>query len=177
MTPCHRHIFRSRFFLPNCLTLSSDVVFCRGIQIVRYSHAFLSHWCTHPPCSLLCFSLQSCHGIQIVRYSHAFPSLWCTHPPCSLLCFSLQSCRQTDIFPPIKLSFSSHKGSFYIAQYPVRWTAQRALHFCLPWQTCSFRHQLGFSGKHSSQAAITRQGLITHIATTVYSQVLIYTAE
>ena len=27
---------------------------------------------------------------------------------------------------------------------------------CLPWQTCSFRHQLGFSGKHSSHAAIKR---------------------
>ena len=38
------------------------------------------------------------------------------------------------------------EGSFYIAHYPVRWTAQSALHFCLPWQTCSFRHQLGFSG-------------------------------
>ena len=25
------------------------------------------------------------------------------------------------------------------------------------WQTCSFRHQLGFSGKHSSQAAIMRK--------------------
>ena len=48
------------------------------------------------------------------------------------------------------------KGSFYIAQYPVRCTAQSALHFCPPWQTCSFRHQLGFSGKHSSDAAITR---------------------
>ena len=49
------------------------------------------------------------------------------------------------------------KGSFYIAQYPVRWTAQSTLHFCPPWQTCSFRHQLGFSGKHSSDAAITRK--------------------
>ena len=29
--------------------------------------------------------------------------------------------------------------------------------FCPPWQTCSFRHQLGFDGKHSSQAAITHQ--------------------
>ena len=48
------------------------------------------------------------------------------------------------------------KCSFYIAQYPVRWTAQRALHFCPLWQTCSFRHQLGLSGKHSSHAAITR---------------------
>ena len=27
----------------------------------------------------------------------------------------------------------------------------------LPWQTCSFRHQLDFSGKHSSDAAITRE--------------------
>ena len=35
---------------------------------------------------------------------------------------------------------------------------------------------LGFSWKHSSHAAIA-QRLFTHIATTVYSQVLIYTAE
>ena len=27
----------------------------------------------------------------------------------------------------------------------------------LPWQTCSFRHQLGFSGKHSSHAAIVQR--------------------
>ena len=46
----------------------------------------------------------------------------------------------------------------------------------LPWQTCSFRHQLGFSWKHSSHAAIA-QRLFTHMPTTVYSQVLIYTAE
>ena len=35
---------------------------------------------------------------------------------------------------------------------------------------------LGFSWKHSSHAAIA-QRLFTHISTTVYSQVLIYTAE
>ena len=35
---------------------------------------------------------------------------------------------------------------------------------------------LGFSWKHSSHAAIA-QRLSTHISTTVYSQVLIYTAE
>ena len=35
---------------------------------------------------------------------------------------------------------------------------------------------LGFSWKHSSHAAIAQQ-LFTHISTTVYSQVLIYTAE
>ena len=48
---------------------------------------------------------------------------------------------------------------FYIAQYLVRWTTQSVL------QTCSFRHQLDFSGKHSSHA------------TAPNSQVLIYTAE
>ena len=46
------------------------------------------------------------------------------------------------------------KVCFYTAQYPVRWIAQSVSHFT-PWQTCSFRHQLGFSGKHSSHAAIT----------------------
>ena len=35
---------------------------------------------------------------------------------------------------------------------------------------------LGFSWKHSSHAAIA-QRLFTHISTTAYSQVLIYTAE
>ena len=35
---------------------------------------------------------------------------------------------------------------------------------------------LGFSWKHSSHAAIA-QRLFTHISTTVYSQVLIYTAK
>ena len=69
------------------------------------------------------------------------------------------------------------KGSFYIAQYPVRWSAQSTLHF-LPSLTDLFiPTPLGFSGKHSSQAAITRQDYITHISTTVHSQVLIYTDE
>ena len=40
--------------------------------------------------------------------------------------------------------------------------------FCPPWQTCSFRHQLGFCGKHFSHAAITRNDQITHISNTVY---------
>ena len=62
-----------------------------------------------------------------------------------------------------------NKVRFYIAQYPVR-------SLFLSWQTCSLRHQLGFSWKHSSHAAIA-QRLFTHMSTTVYSQVLIYTAE
>ena len=49
----------------------------------------------------------------------------------------------------------------------------KALYTFLPWQTCSSRHQLCFSWKHSSHAAIARR-LFTHISTNVYSQVLIY---
>ena len=64
---------------------------------------------------------------------------------------------------------------FYIAQYPVRWTAQTAVHVT-PWQTCSFRHQLDVSGRHYSHAEITRKDF-THISTTVYTQIFIYTAE
>ena len=65
---------------------------------------------------------------------------------------------------------------FYIAQYPVGWAGQSALHFASPDRPVHSDTVLGFSGKHSSQAAIT-QRLFTHMSTTVYSQVLIYTAE
>ena len=50
------------------------------------------------------------------------------------------------------------KVCFYVVQYPVRWTAQSTVHFT-PWQTCSFRHQLDFSRKHSIHAVITREGI------------------
>ena len=65
---------------------------------------------------------------------------------------------------------------FYIALYPVRWTAQSALHSPPLADLFIPTPILGFSWKHSSHAAIA-QGLFTHISTTVYSQVLIYTAE
>ena len=45
------------------------------------------------------------------------------------------------------------KGSFYIAQYPVRWTAQSASDFFPPMADSDT--VLGFSGKHSSDSAIT----------------------
>ena len=45
---------------------------------------------------------------------------------------------------------------FYIAQYPVHWIAQSALHFT-PWQTCSFRHNLKVSGKHSAILQLLRE--------------------
>ena len=66
-----------------------------------------------------------------------------------------------------ELGGANKKGMFYIAQ---------SFTLFFPWQTCSFRHQFVFSGKHSRHAAIA-QRLFTHISTTVYSQVLIHTAE
>ncbi|KAK2176858.1 hypothetical protein NP493_625g00039 [Ridgeia piscesae] len=42
----------------------------------------------------------------------------------------------------------------------------KALYTLLPWQTCSIRHHLKFSGKHPAICY-----------NYVYSQVLIYTAE
>ena len=73
----------------------------------------------------------------------------------------------------------SGKGSFYITQYPVRWTAQGALHF-LPSLTDLFI-PTPFSASPGSilamqQLRATTKSL-TLISTTVYSQVLIYTAE
>ena len=53
----------------------------------------------------------------------------------------------------------------------------KALYTLLPWQTCSLRHHLGFSGKHPAICTINVRRLIVHISTHVYSQVLIYTAE
>ena len=64
----------------------------------------------------------------------------------------------------------------YIVQYPVRCIAQSALHFSSPGRPVHSDTVLGFSWKHSIHAAIA-QRLFTHISTTVYSQVLIYTAE
>ena len=44
---------------------------------------------------------------------------------CSVLQFSTSPLHSTGA----EMSNSSKKCSFYIAQYPVSWTAQRALHF------------------------------------------------
>ena len=66
------------------------------------------------------------------------------------------------------------KVCFYIAQYPVHWTAQRALHLSSPGRPV--HSDTNSAWKHSSHAAIA-QRLLTHMSTTVYSQVLIYTSE
>ena len=54
--------------------------------------------------------------------------------------------------------------SSYIRWYPVLRTAQSASHLTppLPRQTCSFQHQLDFSGKHSAMLQLPRR-LFTYV--------------
>ena len=51
------------------------------------------------------------------------------------------------IFDPHKGSTDVKKASSYRAQYPVLRTL-KTLYTLLPWQTCSLRYHLNFSGKH-----------------------------
>ena len=62
---------------------------------------------------------------------------------------------------------------FYIARVSSR--LNRSKHFTLhPWQTCSFRHQLNFSVKHSSHAAISHEEYsLTFLPISIYSLVVI----
>ena len=65
---------------------------------------------------------------------------------------------------------------FYVAQYPVRWISQSALHFTLGRPVHSDTNSTSL-GSVSSYAVFTSEDF-THISTTVYySQVLIYMAE
>ena len=75
------------------------------------------------------------------------------------------SCYVTRTLFPTRKSYTRY----------IRHHQNGALTLVLPWHTSSFRHQLGFSWKHSSHAAIA-QRLFTHMSTTVCSQALIYTA-
>ena len=72
------------------------------------------------------------------------------------------------------------KGMFvlYIAQYPVLCGPLTALYTFPPLTPVhSDTNSTSLSWKHSSHAAITHENQITHIYTTIYRQVLIYTAE
>ena len=65
---------------------------------------------------------------------------------------------------------------FYIAQYPVRRTAQSTLHFSSPGRSVHSDTNSASLGSILAMQQIA-QRLFTHMSTTVYSQVLIYTAE
>ena len=136
-------------FLTRCL------FWCMSVQCGNGRSSWFSHILTYPTLHFIMCRLvaSACHyylssGISVVLFYHVISSFTRSRSPSQIWS------------APISLSTYCHlkKGSFYIAQYPVRWTAHSALHFFLPWQTCSFRcrHQPGFSGKHSSHADIRR---------------------
>ena len=69
-------------------------------------------------------------------------------------------------------------GIFYIAQYPVRWTAQSTLHY----YSSPDRPVHSDTNSTSLGSILVMQQLLantifTHISTAVYTQLLIYTAE
>ena len=53
------------------------------------------------------------------------------------------------------------KGMFLYSALSSLLNRSKHIHFT-HWQTCSFRHQIGFSGNHSSQAAITCEDYSPH---------------
>ena len=79
----------------------------------------------------------------------------------SVFCFFLLSIYGTTLTKNLnhnKMYVQCIKGKkvrSYIARYPVRRTAQSALHF-IPWQTCSFQDHLNFSGKHSAMLQLRK---------------------
>ena len=86
---------------------------------------------------------------------------------------TMQSNRKSFLTSKVPISNSCKMKvtvCFYIAQYPVRWTAQSALHFTpltdLFIPTPSILATQQFCAK-----------IFIHISTTVHSHVLIYTAE
>ena len=69
------------------------------------------------------------------------------------------------------------KVCFYIVQYPVCWTTQSALHWLFLPDTSVHSDTNSTSLGSIMPRGNYAQRLFTHISTTVYSQVLIYTAE
>ena len=73
------------------------------------------------------------------------------------------------------------KGSFYIAQYPVRWTAQSALHFSIlpdrPVHSDTNSTSLGSILARQQLRATTKSLTLPPLSIARYNSVLIYTAE
>ena len=67
------------------------------------------------------------------------------------------------------------KGMFYIAQYPVRWTAQSALHLSSPGRSVHSDNSASLGSILAMQQL--RNDYSVTFPITAYSQVLIYTAE
>ena len=88
----------------------------------------------------VCFSIDICFSIYVCFNTYSVSR-----------CNSYSHNYVCSIIARTRITISKVKGKvcFHVPKYPVRWTAQGTLHFT-PWQTCSFRHQVDFSGKHSA---------------------------
>ena len=80
---------------------------------------------------------------------------------------------QTSVTSRTPLLQSKGKGMFLYSAVSSLLDRSKRFTLFLPWQTCSFRHQLDFSGKHSSHSAIAHEDYsLVIISTTISSQVL-----
>ena len=114
---------------------------------------------------------RACH-LQVV-YPSTSPSCagaaWCRHR--GWFSTSRASVPLWNSRPTIKKHYTQNTKEFFLLKCvflystlssPLDHTKRFTLH---PWQTCSFRHQLGFSVKHSNHASvITARRLFTHIS-------------
>ena len=98
----------------------------------------------------VCFSIDICSSIYV-----CFNLI---HIVFQYICNSYSHNYVCSIIARTRIIISKVKGKvcFHVPKYPVRWTAQSTLHFT-PWQTCSFRHQVDFSGKHSAMLQLLHE--------------------
>ena len=142
------------------------------------------------PCSARRFSGASMVAVDMIRIHHSSDhtngrNLATAHR--SALCITVITSNyflfttfihaKLVISPPT-LCLKVKKGKGMVLYSAVSSPLDRSKRFTLsyPGRPVHSDTVLGFSWKHSSHAAIA-QRLFTHMSTTVYSQVLIYTAE
>ena len=75
-----------------------------------------------------------------------------------------------------ELMFKKVKGTFFLSRYPILGTIQSALHFN-PMTDLHIPKPIRLLRETYNHAAITARRQFIHISTTVYSQILTYTAE
>ena len=122
-----------------------------------------------------CFLLDAVNDVAFCRMIHLLISI--RHRRWERVGFVCEERIQVTIITK-SLDNRNVKGKGMVLYSAVSSPLDRSKRFTLssPGRPVHSDTVLGFSWKHSSHAAIA-QRLFTHISTTVYSQVLIYTAE
>ena len=128
---------------------------------------------------------HSCHHLDIIRNpnsSYLTTKLYATST-CGCNNNTIVSERKMFTFPTVDVCRARWPGSgeALVIHAKVEWWQHCWIHYfsCLRFpfcQTCSFWHQVDFSGTHSSLAAITRNDYSITFPL-LFSQALIYTAK